>query len=247
MNTDPIAITLAVLGILIGGVLKGATGAGAPIVAVPMLAVVFDVPTAVTIFTVPNLLSNIWQAWSYRGARLPWGFTARFAIAGLVGAGLGTVILARLLPDTLLLLVAVVVFLYVGFRLVKPDWALAYARALPLAAPIGFLGGILQGAVGVSAPISVTFLNALKLERAVFISTIAVFFTAMSLSQLPLQIQYGLMTWNRFALGLGTLALIVAAMPLGAYLARRISRDVFDKCILGLLLIIAVRLVISAL
>lgn len=246
MITEPVVIGLAILGFLIGGVLKGATGAGAPLVAVPMLAIVFDVPTAVTIFTVPNMISNIWQAWAYRADRLPWKFTAGFAIAGLVGAGLGTVMLANLQPDALLLMVAIVVFIYIGFRLLKPDWVLSYARALPLAAPVGFLGGILQGSVGISAPISVTFLNALKLDRTVFISTIAVFFTAMSLSQLPLQIQYGLMTVHIFALGIGALGLIVAAMPLGAYLARRISRSVFDKCILGLLLIIAIRLVMSA-
>ena len=44
-----------------GGILKGATGAGAPIIAIPILTFLFDVPTAVASFTLPNLLSNLWQ------------------------------------------------------------------------------------------------------------------------------------------------------------------------------------------
>ena len=49
-----------------GGILKGATGAGAPIIAVLDLAILFDVPTAMPIFSLPNLFANISQAWTFR-------------------------------------------------------------------------------------------------------------------------------------------------------------------------------------
>ena len=45
---------LAFAGIAAGGFLKGATGAGAPVVGVPVLAIVFGVPMAVAIFSVLN-------------------------------------------------------------------------------------------------------------------------------------------------------------------------------------------------
>ena len=63
---DMFPILVAFLSLGLGGILKGATGAGAPLVAVPALALLFDVPTAIAIFSLPNLLSNAWQGWSFR-------------------------------------------------------------------------------------------------------------------------------------------------------------------------------------
>jgi uncharacterized membrane protein YfcA len=57
-----------------GGILKGATGAGAPIIAIPILTFLFDVPTAVASFTLPNLLSNLWQGWHFRKSQTTGSF-----------------------------------------------------------------------------------------------------------------------------------------------------------------------------
>src|SRR3546814_9616634 len=58
-----------------------------------------------------------------------------------------------------------ILFLYIGFRLAHPDWVLELGVATRLAAPAGFVGGVLQGAAGISAPISITFLNAMRIDR----------------------------------------------------------------------------------
>ena len=241
--TDLLYIALA---FLLGGVLKGATGAGAPILAIPVLSLYHDVPTAVTVFVVPNILSNVWQSWQYRRERLPAAFSVPLVVAGIVGAGVGTLLLSTLSGQALAALVAAVLFVYIAFRLARPDWRLAYARAVPLAAPLGLVAGILQGASGISAPVSITFLNAMRLERAVFIATISIFFLGMGLAQLPLMMAFGLMTGERFLASGVALLPLLAGMPLGAWLARRVSRSVFDRVILALLGVMAVRLAIEA-
>jgi uncharacterized membrane protein YfcA len=239
-------VALAALAIALGGVLKGATGAGAPIVAVPLLAMLYDVQFAVTVFAVPNLLSNLWQGWSFRRARLPAAFIVTFAAGGGVGAMIGTVMLASLAPELLLLMTAGAVFVYIAFRMMRPGWTLRYPLAVALAGPVGVLAGVLQGASGVSAPVSLSFLNAMKLERATFIATVSVFFAGVTALQLVPLVGYGFMTPLRFALGLGALAVIAGFMPLGALAARHISRETFDRVILALLAVIAVRLVMTA-
>jgi uncharacterized membrane protein YfcA len=239
-------ILLGALGLALGGVLKGATGAGAPILAVPLLAMLYDVPLAVAIFTLPNLLSNLWQGWRFRAHQAPPGLTWGFAIAGAAGAGVGSLMLVNLHSDALLLGVAGVVFLYIGFRLARPHWALDLALATQLAAAAGFAGGILQGAVGVSAPVSITFLTATRMERDTFIATISIFFVAMSLVQIPMLAVWDVLTPARALLSaVGTLPLI-AGMPLGAWLARRMSKVFFDRLILAILAVVALRLVIGA-
>lgn len=247
MPIDPFAIGLAVLGIMLGGLVKGAIGAGAPVVAVPMLALAFDVPTAVTIFVVPNLFSNLWQVWAYRTHHLPRAFTWPFVAACIVGVAGGTVMLVSLPPEALMIGVACVCFAFIGFRLAKPDWALPLAKATLAVWPVGVAAGVLQGAIGVSAPISVTFLSAMKLERPVFIATISAIFLAMSLVQIPMMAGFGLLTPQRLLFGLGALAILMATMPIGAALARRWSPQVFNRIILVMLAVIAVRLLFDAL
>jgi uncharacterized membrane protein YfcA len=240
-------LLLGALGLVLGGVLKGATGAGAPIIAVPLLAMLYDVPLAVALFTLPNLFSNLWQGWRFRAHQVSPGLTWGFALAGAAGAGVGSLMLVSLHSDALLLGVAGVVFLYVAFRLARPHWVLDLALAARLAAAAGFAAGVLQGAVGVSAPVSITFLNATRMERDAFIATISIFFAAMSLVQIPLLAAWGVLTPSRAALSLAAIVPLLAAMPLGSWLARRISRETFDRVILALLALIAARLAFGAL
>ena len=240
-------IVLAVIGLFLGGVLKGATGAGAPILAVPLMAIYFGVPTAVTIFAIPNMLANIWQAWAYRDDRLPPRFMVLFAGGGALGTFAGTALLANLPGHALTLGVAFAVFVYVAFRLTRPGWRLAYPPAERLAPVFGTLGGVLFGATGVSAPVSLSFLNAMKLERRTFVATITVFFVMMGVVQIPMLFAYRIMDGRTFLLSLAAILPIWAGMPAGAFAARFISREMFDRIILAVLTVIALRLVWAAL
>jgi uncharacterized membrane protein YfcA len=155
--------------------------------------------------------------------------------------------LTRLPSQSLLLLTAAAVFIYIAFRTMRPDWRLGRGAAQALALPVGAVAGVLQGAAGLSAPISITFLNAMRLSREAFIPTISLFFAAMSCVQIPMLAGYGQLTPLRLAYGFGALAIIMAVMPLGAALAKRVSKEAFDRLILCLLALVALRLAWSAL
>ncbi len=240
-------ILLAAAGLGIGGILKGATGAGAPVVGVPVLVLIFNVPTAVALFTIPNLATNIVQGWQYRKHHLSARLTLLYAGSGAAGAGLGSILLAFLPSEVLMGVVAVVVLLYIAFRLSRPHWQLGDRAARLLTAPVGFIGGMMQGAGGISAPVSVTFLNAMRLERAQFIATISVFFAAMSVVQIPTLFSLGILTPKITVLSLLAMIPLFGGMPIGAWLARRISKDAFDKIVLALLTVIALKLLYDAL
>jgi len=63
-----IDVILAGLTILSAGFLKGILGIGAPLVAVPILAALYDVPTAIAVMTFPLVVSSFAQAWMHRKA-----------------------------------------------------------------------------------------------------------------------------------------------------------------------------------
>jgi len=243
---DPLSLFLSALALALGGVLKGAVGAGSPVVAVPIISLLYSVPFAVSVFVLPNLLSNLWQGWQFRKHLASPRFAVIFALAGAVGAGVGSVMLAALPADLLMLIVATAVLGYIGFRLARPNWQMQKEMSERLAAPVGFLGGLLQGAGGISAPVSVTFLNALKLDRPVFIATISIFFLAMSAVQIPTLIALGILTPERLGLSILAFLPLFGGMPVGAWLARHFSRETFDRVMLILLATIAFKLIWSA-
>ena len=243
---EPTSLILAFLGIALGGFLKGATGAGAPVVGVPVLALVFNVPLAVAVFSVLNLMSNIWQAWAFREHMTDRRFVWTFAGAGAVGAVIGSVLLATLPVSILMATLAGVVFGYIALRLARPDWHLPREKGRRIGPVVGLVGGVMQGAGGVSAPVSVTFLNALNLGRTEFIATISVFFLAMSVFQVPTLIALDILTLDRLALAAVAAIPLFLGMPLGSWAARYLSKRAFDRAILVLLAVIAIKLVWDA-
>jgi uncharacterized membrane protein YfcA len=237
------SMLLIAMAFAIGGILKGATGAGAPLVAVPLLTLIYNVQVAVALFVVPNIFTNLIQLVQYRKSDKKTKFSWTFAIAGFIGAALGTGLLASLSGDTLMLAVALVVLIYIAFRLAHPQWKLDMTWANRLAVPLGTLGGVLQGAVGLSAPISITFLNSIRLDRPQFIATISLFFFLLGFSQLPLQFWYGIMNWERFIQSCLAVFPLIALMPVGAKIGKRLSPVVFDRVILGLLALLSARMI----
>lgn len=243
---DPQTLAIAALGIALGGFLKGATGAGAPVVGVPVMAVVYDVQTAVAIFSVLNLWSNIWQSWAYRTEAPDRAFVWRFAVTGALGAMVGSFLLAWLPTEVPMAGLAAIVFAYIGLRLARPDWQLARDTGRKMVDSLGFVGGVMQGAGGVSAPVSVTYLNAMRLPRAEFIGTISVYFMSMSVLQIPALAGLGILTWDRFLASFVAAIPLFGAIPLGSWAAKHLSKQAFDRMILWLLAAIAVKLLWDA-
>lgn len=136
------------------------------------------------------------------------------------GVCAGTLLLSIVPAQKLSILVAVSVTGYVILRLAKPDWKIGMAKANHLALPAGLAAGFLQGASGLSAPISITFLNAMRLDRSAFIATISLFFTTFGFVQMFALMGSHLLSVNDMVYSVLALIPIWAAMPLGARLAR---------------------------
>lgn len=238
-------VLLIGIGYFIGGVLKGATVAGAPLVSVPLLTLFYDPQTAIALFAIPNLLPNIWQTWRYRKHRLPNNFLWRFAGFGCLGAFVGTVFLATLPSTWLSMGVALAVLAYVCFKIFNRAWQLSDLAATRLAAPAGGLAGTLQGATGISAPVSLTFLNAMGLPRERFVPTISTYFISVSVAQIPLLLWFDVLTLPLTILGFLSLIPLIAGMPVGNWLVRYITPAQFNIAMLGLLVILAMGILVD--
>ena len=243
MFSDPLIITAILVAFSLGGILKGATGAGAPIITIPVIAAFYDVRIAVIIMVVPNLLTNIGQLYQFRKTILPKFFTSSFALGGGIGAFLGTILLVNLSIKILTLSVAFIVIIYILLKLIVPSWKLTYKKAEKLVFLMGTGGGILQGTAGLSAPISITFLNSMKLERNQFIPTISVYFGVMSIFQMPTLYYYDFLNLEIIIVSFISTLVLLLFMPFGSWIAKSVSKESFDKITLILLGFIAFRII----
>lgn len=240
-------IVWAALAIFVGGILKGATGAGVPILAIPALTMVYDIRIAIAVMTVPNVLSNVWQVWQYRRDLPDRRYLLALILGALIGTIVGTIMLAVVSPRILAMLVAGAVFAYVGLRVLQPDIRLSEEMGKRLAFPASFVGGALQGSTGISAPATLTYLNAMRLPRGAFVATISVLFMAITTTQIVSLVAVKLLTWPLFFAGFPALALVLGGMQIGTWLGKRLSGATFDKVILALLFVLSLRLLYDAL
>ena len=247
MQFEPVSIAAIAAALFLGGIIKGATGAGTPVIAVPVIAAFLDVRVAVVIMVIPNLMTNVLQQWQYRDHHLPDRFALKFAVAGGFGALVGTTMLASLPTEILTIALAAAIFGYIGLRLARPSFKLEFQSAARLVAPMGIGGGILQGMAGISAPVAVSFLNAMRLERPVFIATISTFFISMSLVQIVSQSVFGLTSLPLFGVSVAAMLPLVFSMPLGSWIARHLSAQAFDRVLLLLLAVLGLRLLYGGL
>jgi uncharacterized membrane protein YfcA len=244
---DAESLFLVFLAFAAGGLLKGAAGFGAPLLAVPLMASLRDVPFAVAVFVLPNIVPNIWQYWAYRHALTARRFAWTFAIAGGLGAGLGTIALAGLATHVLHLSLGLILLAFVLFRVLNPKWELTLETASKLAIPVAAIAGALQGATGLSAPVSLPFLSAIRMTREAFIATVSMFFIGLGVVQLPAQLAFGIMTPDRFAYSALALVPLFAFLPVGAWIGRKIPEPMFQAIVLALLFAIAVKMIMTGL
>ena len=123
---------------ILAGVLKGATGAGAPIITIPVISAFYDVRLAVVLMVVPNFLSNIQKLYYFRKSILPLFTIFSFALGGGGGAFLGTIFLANLSLDILSFGVGIIVIIFISFKFFVPTWKLEYKKSKNLFFPFGF-------------------------------------------------------------------------------------------------------------
>lgn len=217
-----------------GAVVKGATGMGLPLVALPALTALLGLQHAIGIILIPILVTNGWQVWRFRAAVGEPGleFLPRFLVVGAAGIAVGTWALGALPERSLTFGLGLILLAYASLRIARPSFAVGPRLSQWLSAPMGLGAGALQGATGISAPLGVTYIHAMRLDRAAHVFAVSAMFLAFALVQLPAVAVAGIYEREWLFQGLAALAPVVAFMPLGEWLGRRFSRETFDRVIL---------------
>ena len=230
----------------LGGLFKGMTGLGLPLITIPVMATFLGVERAVLIMLIPSSSLNAYQVWMHRSewANLPeW---PRLLLAGIPGAALGATVLYLANEKFLMTSLAVWIAAYVLLRFLHPTFSLSRIARLRWSPLVGAAAAALQSATGISAPIIAPYADSLGLKPRAYVLAVCAPFGAFAGAHLLIVSTAGLYSGELATQGLVAVLPAVMFIPVGVYLRRFISPQFFDVLIRLTLLVMAGRLVYGA-
>lgn len=244
--TSEFAIVLVV--IAFAYMVKGVAGMGGPLLAVPFIASLTSVEYAVVVLSLANMVSNGWLLWEHRAGARGTGFVmVPFLAVGTLAVIAGTWILTEIDDRVLSVVIAAVIAAYIWRYLANPEFGLQRDTARRVAAPMGLVGGGLLGATGTAGPLIMTYLHSIRMSRASFIHMMSLTFTIFGLIQLVTLAVLGSFTPERTTQAVLAIVPVAAMTVVGIRIGRLINQKTFERVVLILLGVAAVRLLWSAL
>jgi hypothetical protein len=244
MSSEDLVVVFVALAA--GGLTKGLTGLGLPMVSIPIMAGFLGVERAVLILIMPIVVLNLWLAWVNRDCVVDVPELPRLLIPGLPGAALGASVLYLASDRVLATILAVWIVGYLLLRLLHPNLTLSQGARRRAAPAVGFAAGAMQAATGISAPIVAAYVDALGLSPRSYVFAVAAIFTALTGAHLVVLVSVS--AYSLQQLLESTLAVIPALifMKPGVWLRSLIAPSVFTGVIRVLLALMALRLLYGA-
>jgi uncharacterized protein len=207
--------------LVLGGIVKGVTGVGLPLMLIPLTTQFLGVPAAVALVSVPMVATNITQAMegghTLAAIRRMWLVLALLVVGALIGVQLLISIDRRLLS-----LILGVSFLTLTALLLCLPRVRIGARTARWAGPlVGFCAGLLGGMSAMFGPPMIAYLVGLGTEPDMFVKQMAIFAFTASLTMLVALGGSGWMTPSDFLMSAAAIIPIQLGMPLGRWLRRR--------------------------
>ena len=236
-------VIVTLTAIVIGALIKGMTGLGLPLIAIPTIASFASVEEAVVLMIIPTLGSNLWLLGTHRrfaallSAHLP------FLVAGLAGAIVGTLLLTAIDDRWLKLTLAVWLAVYLA-QLVFGNFLRSMFQAKgTMAAAVGFVAGTIHGATGISAHIVAPYFHGRKLAPEAYAFLIAYAFMTFSGAQLATAASTQLFTAERLAIGMIALIPTLIFTQAGIQLAGKISDVAFQRILIAIFVLMEIKLI----
>ncbi len=229
-------IALSVI-IFFASIVRGFTGFGLALVAVPLIQFILPVTDTAVFIAIINMIFSLLY---YRRSRelvreQPLGRMALFTGAGVAA---GTLILKYINPAYIQLGWGILIILIVLALARGADFRISSdASAMTLS---GLFGGLLAGATGITGPPVAIILSAMKTPKEKFNAVISVFILFAASYALLFYLISGLIRPETALLALCSVPALLAGLRTGDILVSRISQKTFTNVIYIVLIIMGI-------
>jgi uncharacterized membrane protein YfcA len=229
------ALAALFLVFVFGGLVKGVTGVGLPLVLVPLATQFVHVPVAVALVSVSMVVTNVQQSMEGGGTtkalRQLWPIMVPLA----VGAVIGTHLLITINRQRLDLIIGLS-FLALAVLLLCLPRVRIVGRAARWAGPfVGFGAGLLGGMSAIFGPPMIAFMVSTGVHPDTFVKHMAVLALTASTTMLIVLGGSGAMSGGDFLMSAAAMIPIQLGMPLGRWLRGYIKPNWFRVMVLVVL------------
>lgn len=225
--------------------IRGITGFGSGLVAVPLLALFlplqFVVPLVLLLdFTASLLIGGL------HFKRVQWGEIGVLIPFGIVGVVLGTSLLVNLPPEPMLVALAAFVFAFAARSLLNLHGEKPISRGW--AVPASLTGGTVGGLFGTGGPPYVIYLSHRIRDKGELRATLSALFFTEGLTRIASFLVAGLLVTPRVWVAyIVALPLVLGALYLGGHVHVSLSREQMTRLVGVLLLVSSASLLLKAL
>ena len=215
------------------------TSIGAGLITYGVLSLFLDLKVIIPFVAPAQLLAVTLRCWLFR-THIHWRLAAYFFLGVLPGIYCGTALFDALSELVLRRMLGVFLLGFAAYEFFrsKTVHTVPHSGLLPLG---GLCAGTLLGSIGVAGPLLAVMFLRYGLIKEELVAMIALFFLVGNAQRTLLYWQQGALTGESWLLALT----IGMAMLVGVYLGRlilpRVSRELFVKLVLGMLIIFGVQ------
>ena len=233
------------VGVMIfSGLVHGTLGLGFPLVATPIIAIFFDVRTAILLTLLPTVVVNI--ATIYGGSDYPQVFRQFFLLVlfTFLGSIVGTFLLASVDPNPFRIVLAVLIFLFLSSNYLGKlprNWLERHANFAMML--FGGIAGLSAGTTNVMVAILLIYFLSLELSRNNMIAVLNSCFLAGKIAQI---VVFGGMKFiqpmpliQTVPLALAALLALIFGQRIRTHIPVRTYRQILEA-LLGLLAVILI-------
>ena len=239
--------TLQLVILMIAAVLIGINKTGLPglgLLPVVMLANTFPVGLSTGIQLGMLALADLPAAWYYRKT-VNWKQLVRLIPMALVGIFCGFLVLRMVPKESLKPLIATVILVLCIFGLAK-NYIFRDKEKIPtdwwFAALFGLLAGFTTQVANAAGPVMAIYLIAMRFEKKEYMGTAAWYFLILNWTKVPIFAFEGRITMASVRADLAMIPLLLAGAAIGIWLLKKMPQKVFEKVVLILSALAAVKL-----
>jgi hypothetical protein len=242
---DPLLIFI-VAAFLLAGFVKGVIGLGLPPVSMGLLAVAMPPTHALAIVIVPAILTNIWQ--TFVGPHLRdimrrlWPLMLGLAIGTRLNAGMMTAPYAPY--GTIFIGILLVVYAVVSLR--KFVFTVSRQNEKWIGGIVGLISGVVSAATGVQVIPSMSYFQAMDMQKDEFVQALGVFFTVGTLALAFNLTAAGLLDKSTALPGVVALASSFTGMAIGQAVRARLESETFRRWFLISMICLGIYLAVAA-
>jgi uncharacterized membrane protein YfcA len=220
--------------------------------AMPLVASVSDIPTAISVLLPTYVVMDLIVAWTYRKT-VPFAFVWPMAASGVAGVFLAALVF-RLVETSYLAMFLGAMSLVIGVKFfvqkansganvaVAPDMnARNWPRIIGLNGASGFTSFFLMG----EAPIQL-FMLPFRMAPQIYVSVLVWFFAIVNWVKIPIVLGMGIVTIDSLWVSLLLLPIMPLGIMFGKYINSRLPKEPFYVVVHGLLIILGCYMILNA-